>query len=166
MSAPKPGQPHGSTHTIIGVVSDTHGHLPVDVAMALEGVDLILHAGDIDTPHVFELLSQLAPVQAVRGNMDQGNWARSLPVTLPVELPGALIYVLHDLARLDLDPAAAGMRVVVSGHTHRAAIEQRGRVLFLNPGSACFPRGAEPRSIARLEVSPQGLVPAIIALDR
>jgi hypothetical protein len=150
---------------VVGIVSDTHGHLSLEAAQALDGVDLILHAGDIDTPRVLDLLSQLAPVQAVRGNMDHGSWARSLPAMLPLTVARATIYIVHDLSRIDLEPMAAGIHVVISGHTHRSALERRGGVLYLNPGSASFPRHGTSSTVARLVVNAEGLEPEIIRLE-
>ena len=120
---------------LIGVISDTHGHLRAEVAEVLKGVDLIIHAGDIGKPQVLAALGKIAPVHAVRGNMD-GHWAFGLPETEIVEVGNLLLYVLHDVFRLDIDPAATGVVAVIHGHTHTAAIENRKGVLYLNPGSA------------------------------
>ena len=137
----------------IGVISDTHGNLGTGTRAALQGADVILHAGDFDTPEVLDQLEKLAPVIAVRGNMDYGNWANPLPVTDMVELGGVYLYLLHNLNALDLDPAAAGIQIVVSGHTHQAAAIQSNGVLFLNPGSPTSPRyGSEP-SVAMLRLN-------------
>jgi putative phosphoesterase len=138
---------------LMGVISDTHGHLPPPAVSALRRVDVILHAGDIDTPAVFQTLQGLAPLVAVRGNMDRGPWAADLAPAEILTLGGLQVYLLHDLLSLDLEPAAAGIRLVVSGHTHRPAAENRGDVLLLNPGSAALPRGGRPASLAlvRLE---------------
>ena len=118
-----------------GIISDTHGRLIRGVAKTFEGVDLIIHAGDIGNSAVLEDLRGIAPVHAVRGNMD-GGWAFGLPATQIVEIGEVLLYVLHDLNKMDLDPAAAGLSAVINGHTHKAAIAWRDGVLFLNPGSA------------------------------
>ncbi len=138
---------------LVGVISDTHGHLSPPAVSALRRVDVILHAGDIDTPAVFQALQALAPLVAVRGNMDRGPWAADLAPAEIVTLGGLQVYLVHDLLGLDLDPAAADIRLVVSGHTHRPAAENRGDVLLLNPGSAALPRGGRPASLAlvRLE---------------
>jgi putative phosphoesterase len=120
---------------LIGVISDTHGHLRAEVAEVLKGVDLIIHAGDIGKPQVLAALGKIAPVHAVRGNMD-GHWAFGLPETEIVEVGNLLLYVLHDVFRLDIDPAATGVVAVIHGHTHTAAIENRKGILYLNPGSA------------------------------
>ena len=120
---------------LIGVISDTHGHLRAEVAEVLKGEDLIIHAGDIGKPQVLAALGKIAPVHAVRGNMD-GHWAFGLPETEIVEVGNLLLYVLHDVFRLDIDPAATGVVAVIHGHTHTAAIENRKGILYLNPGSA------------------------------
>lgn len=119
----------------VGVLSDTHGYVSPQVLAALSGVDLIVHAGDAGTYAVLETLRKLAPLVAVRGNVDRGAWARVLPLTTVVELGPFSAYVLHNLALLDLDPRAAGFDMVISGHTHRRCFEKRNGVCYLNPGS-------------------------------
>lgn len=123
----------------VGLVADTHGLLRPEVKALLRGSDFIIHAGDICAPTILEELAELAPVTAVRGNCDQGPWAERLPWTAGLRLGGVLIHVVHDLGQLDLDPGARGIRVVVSGHSHRPSAQERGGVLFVNPGS-CGPR--------------------------
>ena len=146
---------------LVGIISDTHGHLPPEVAEAFAGVDLIIHAGDIGNNEVLEALRAIAPVHAVRGNMD-GGWAHDLPVTEVVEIGEVLIYVLHDAYLLNLDPAAAGFVAVINGHTHRAAVEKRKGVLFLNPGSAS-PHSSSG-TVALLRVRGTSLVPEVVKL--
>ena len=148
----------------IGIISDTHGFLSDDAAKALKGVDQILHAGDIDGPEVLNALADIAPVAAVRGNMDHGSWAESLHMADLISLDGILIYMVHDLTTLDLDPVAAGVKVVVSGHTHQADIHFKHDVLYLNPGSASHGRYGTASSIAILELSSNRLQPRIILL--
>ncbi len=121
--------------TRLGIVSDTHGLVRPEVLATLEGVDRILHAGDVGSPEVLDTLARLAPVHAVRGNVDRGPWAADLPLTDVVEVEGVLLYLLHDVAELDLDPATAGFSAVISGHSHRPSLAERGGVTFLNPGS-------------------------------
>jgi hypothetical protein len=121
---------------LVGVISDTHGHLPGEAMKALESVDIIIHAGDVGGPDVLTALHGIAPVYAVRGNMDAGRWASELPETQVVEVGEALLYVIHDGHDLDLDPQAAGFSAVISGHTHRPLIDRQQGVLFLNPGTA------------------------------
>jgi len=137
----------------IGLISDTHGLLRPQALRALEGADLIIHAGDVGNPEILETLNTLAPVFAVRGNVDTGPWALALPENEVIETAAATIYVLHDVHALDLDPVAAGFQMIVSGHSHKPArTEQRG-VLFLNPGSAGPRRFDLPVTVARLDVS-------------
>jgi uncharacterized protein len=137
---------------LIGVISDTHGLMRPEALDALRGVDRIIHAGDVGSPAVLEALGRLAPVTAVRGNNDRDRWADALPLTAVVEAPGALIYVLHDLGELDLDPRAAGFRVVVAGHSHQPKQQERDGVLYFNPGSAGPRRFRLPIALGRLVV--------------
>lgn len=136
----------------IGLISDTHGLLRPEALRALEGSDLIIHAGDVGDPEILEKLKTLAPVFAVRGNVDTDPWAQALPETEVVEAGPATIYILHDLHTLDLDPAAAGFQIVVSGHSHQPARTERGGVLYLNPGSAGPRRFQLPVTVALLHV--------------
>ncbi len=137
----------------IGVISDTHGLLRPEAVRALEGSDLIIHAGDVGDPEILATLKTIAPVFAVRGNVDTQEWARSLPETEVVETASMTIYVLHDVHDLDLDPVAAGFQIVISGHSHKPGQMLHKGVLFLNPGSAGPRRFDLPVSIARLDVS-------------
>jgi putative phosphoesterase len=139
----------------IGLISDTHGLLRGEAVEALRGSDLILHAGDVGDPGILDALRAVAPVVVVRGNVDEDAWASALPVTAVAETESASIYMLHDLKELDLDPVAAGFRVVVSGHSHKPArIERRG-VLYVNPGSAGPKRFSLPTTVARLDLGVQ-----------
>jgi len=140
---------------LIGLISDTHGVLRQEALRALEGSHIIIHAGDVGDPSILESLKEIAPVFAVRGNVDTEPWARTLPETEVVEEGGATLYVLHDVHALDLDPAAAGFQIVVSGHSHKPAREERGGVVFVNPGSAGPRRFDLPVTIARLHLSAQ-----------
>ena len=149
----------------VGVISDTHGLLRPEAVEALRGTVLILHAGDVGDRRVLESLEAVAPVRAVRGNMDWGPVSALLPETAAVNVGGHRLYVIHDLERLALDPAAAGFDAVISGHTHRPLVEWRGGVLYLNPGSAGPRRGSLPVSLALLEVEPSGLRARIVALE-
>jgi putative phosphoesterase len=138
---------------IIGVISDTHGLLRPDAVAALRGADRIVHAGDIGGPEILAALAALAPLTAVRGNNDKGAWASALPVTEVVEAGGGLlVYVVHNVAELDIDPAAGGFRVVVAGHSHRPASEENDGVLWFNPGSAGPRRFRLPVAVGRLIV--------------
>lgn len=144
--------PEQRTIMKIGVLSDTHGHLDNHITDALIDTDLILHAGDIDGPEVLQTLGKIATVVPVRGNMDYGAWAHDMPREEFVDLGSVLIYIIHDLNHISLDPAAADIRIVISGHTHRPEIMKNNGVLYLNPGSASFPRGGFNASIALIEI--------------
>ncbi len=148
----------------IGIVSDTHGLVRPGLLEALPGAEMITHAGDVGGPEVLEVLRAHAPVVAVRGNMDGGPWARGLCETEVVEIGGSLLYVLHDANEIDLDPAAAGFRAVISGHSHRPSLSRRKGVLFLNPGSAGPRRFRLPVSAAILCVGGESLESEFIEL--
>ena len=151
----------------VGIISDTHGMLTHQALDALNGVDQILHAGDIGAPEVLRLLSAVAPVHAVRGNMDGGDWCQGLPYTDMVELDATTFYLLHDLNTLDLDPPSAGVRVVVHGHTHQAADKSHDGVLYFNPGSASRPGNpGGPLSLGILEIANGRIDRRIIILNR
>ena len=137
----------------VGVISDTHGLVRPGAKEFLQGSDLIIHAGDICAAKVLAELASIAPVTAVRGNNDKGEWARHLQETEFIEVGGIFIYVIHDLADLDIDPEAAGVRVVVSGHSHRPLLEEKGSVMYLNPGSAGPRRFRLPISLAEITIS-------------
>lgn len=151
---------------VIGLISDTHGLLRPAALQALVGSDLIVHAGDIGDESLLTQLASVSPVVAVRGNADKGEWARRLPTSEAVEVRAGWLYVLHDLADLDLDPSVAGFRVVVAGHTHRPKIERRGDVLYVNPGSAGPARLDLPVTVARLDIDGGELRPTLIELPR
>ncbi len=136
----------------IGLISDTHGLVRPEALVALRGAHHLVHAGDIGTPAVLDALRALAPLTAIRGNNDLGPWARAIPVTDLVRFDAVSVYVLHDLGQLDLDPAATGIRVVVSGHSHQPRVAERGGVLYVNPGSAGPRRFRLPVSVAILEI--------------
>jgi putative phosphoesterase len=150
---------------IIGLISDTHGQLYEEAFNALKGVDAIVHAGDVGGLEILKALNTIAPVNAVRGNMDGGPWASSLPLADMITFEEYSFYVLHDLYRLDLDPPAAGIHVVVSGHTHRSSIETINGVLYFNPGSASQRRHGRPLSVGRIQIAENGPTPEIIHLD-
>ncbi len=152
------------TTRIIGVISDTHGLVRPEALRALKGADLLIHAGDIGSPEVIEALKSIASVVAVRGNIDRGEWACDLPETEVVEFGDLLIYVLHDVMKLDLDPDKAGFCAVISGHSHCPSKTRRNGVLFLNPGSAGPRRFKLPVSIARLRVKGASVDAEVIEL--
>ena len=136
---------------MIGLISDTHGLLRQEALRALEGSDLIIHAGDVGDPKILEELRRLAPVVAVRGNIDTGTWSADLPETAVVQAGSALIYVLHDIKALDLKPTAAGIAMVASGHSHKPSREEREGILYVNPGSAGPRRFNLPVTVARVD---------------
>ncbi len=146
----------------LGVIADTHGLLRPEATGALAGCEAIVHAGDVGKPAVLEALADIAPVTAIRGNVDR--WADELPDTEVLRFAGRQIYLLHDLNTLDLDPAAAGFDVVVSGHSHRPKISRDNGVLYLNPGSAGPRRFRLPVTLARLEVGADGVEARIVEL--
>ena len=138
---------------LIGVISDTHGLLRPEAVEALRGSEHIIHAGDVGAPEVLDQLRSIAPVTAIRGNIDKAKWARTLPETEVVELDGVSIHILHDLSQLDLKPEAAGFQVVIYGHSHIPKQETRNGVLYFNPGSAGPRRFKLPISVGKLHVS-------------
>jgi uncharacterized protein len=138
--------------TRIGLISDTHGLLRPQALEALRGSELILHAGDVGKSEILKALRELAPVIAVRGNVDTSEWARALPETAVAEAGNVLIYILHDVHALDLNPAAAGFHVIVSGHSHQPGKSERDGVLYVNPGSAGPRRFQLPVTVARLNL--------------
>ena len=139
-------------HTL-GVISDTHGLLRPEAVAALAGVERIVHAGDIGSPDVLAALGRLAPVTAVRGNNDRGDWAAGIADTEVVEVGGVSLYVLHDLHELDLDPRAAGFAAIIAGHSHQPRQETRDGVVYFNPGSAGPRRFRLPVSLGRLTIA-------------
>ena len=148
--------PHrrGPAHALrVGVISDTHGLLRREAVAALEGAELIIHAGDIGGPEVLAQLRGLGPTTAVRGNVDTQGWAAALPETASVQVGAVRLWVLHDISQLDVDLAAAGFAAVIYGHSHRPAIEERDGILRINPGSAGPRRFRLPVTVARLVVS-------------
>ena len=149
----------------IGVISDTHGLLRNEALEELQGSDLIIHAGDVGSLAVLDKLRKLAPVVAVRGNMDRGDWTENLRSCEVVGAAGTHLYVLHDLAALDLDPAGAGMAAVIYGHSHRPSIREKNGVLYLNPGSAGPKRFTLPVTLARIVVRDGKPAGEIIELD-
>jgi uncharacterized protein len=148
----------------IGVISDTHGLVRPEVLHALRGVDHILHAGDLGSPMVLDALRNVAPVTAVRGNVDHEEWARSLPASTVVELQGVDFYLLHNLHDLDLDPLAAGFAVVISGHSHHPRQEWVNGVLYFNPGAAGPRRFRLPVSLGEITLSGKEISSRLVTL--
>jgi hypothetical protein len=149
----------------IGVISDTHGLLRPEALAALRGADHILHAGDVGDPAILDALRKIAPVTAISGNIDTSGPCAQLPATEFIELGGHNIYMLHNLAALDLDPAAAGVSAVISGHSHQPKIERRRGVLYFNPGSAGPRRFSLPISLGFLEITAKTITPLLIELQ-
>jgi uncharacterized protein len=137
----------------LGLISDTHGLLREEALRALRGSDLILHSGDVGAPEILEKLREIAPVVAVRGNVDTEAWAQTLPMQEVIEAGPARIYMLHILKDLDLDPAAAEFSIVVSGHSHKPGQETKRGVLYVNPGSAGPKRFNLPITVAKLNLA-------------
>ena len=149
----------------IGIISDTHGLVSQRVVKSFKDVDLIVHAGDVGKPEVLKTLQAIARVYPVRGNVDSGKWTENLPETEVVKVGQVYLYVLHDVNALDLDPAAVGFNVVISGHSHVPKIEERNGVLFLNPGSAGARRFKYPVSMAFLYVNGVSIDAEIVELE-
>lgn len=137
----------------IGLISDTHGLLRSEAVAALQGCAQIIHAGDIGKPQVLDGLRAIAPLEAIRGNIDTADWAQVLPERLDLRIGGLTLHVLHDLKQLDIDPLAAGVDVVIAGHSHKPKVERRDGVLYVNPGSAGPRRFSLPISLALLELN-------------
>jgi putative phosphoesterase len=146
------------------VVSDTHGLIRPEALHALRDSDLIIHCGDVGEPSVLETLRTIAPVRAIRGNNDHGAWADRLPEHDLVKIGSQSIYVLHNLAELEVDLEARGVTAVVSGHSHKPVVERRGGVLFLNPGSAGTRRFKLPVTVATLALRAGRWMPRIVPL--
>jgi putative phosphoesterase len=148
----------------VGLISDTHGLVRDEAVAALKGCSHILHAGDIDDPEVLEQLRRIAPVTAVRGNNDRGDWAREIPEYEVVEFGAVTVYLRHDEAELDVDPKAAGFRVMMFGHSHKPRVEERDGVLYVNPGSAGPRRFKLPVAVGELLIEDNRVRARIIEL--
>ncbi len=149
---------------MIGVISDTHGLLRPEAIEHLQGCDLIIHAGDVNHQEILDQLSKIAPVKVVRGNVDYGEFGASLPHSEVVEYQGHSIYVIHDIGDLQIDPKAAGFRMVIYGHSHIPKIEHRNGVIFFNPGSAGHRRFTLPITAGKIRIIDGDLVPEITPL--
>lgn len=159
------GTSRGAVTVLLGVISDTHGLLRPQATAALTGCDLIIHAGDVGTPAILDALRAIAPIVAVRGNVD-GSWASGLHEVEVVEVAGRHLYVLHQVDRLDLDPAAAGLDAVIYGHSHKPSADVKRGVLYLNPGSAGPRRFTLPITLVRLRVGSGPLEPEFVHLEK
>jgi uncharacterized protein len=150
---------------IVGVISDTHGLLRPEALDMLRGSEHIIHAGDIGAPEIVPALEKIAPVTAIRGNVDHQAWCRKFHETEVVELAGFHIYILHDVNALDLNPKAAGFAAVISGHSHKPGQEMKDGVLYFNPGSAGPRRFKLPITVGRLEISGGKLAATVLSLE-
>jgi putative phosphoesterase len=146
----------------VGVISDTHGLLRPEAIVAMRGFDHILHAGDIGDPAILDQLRRLAPLTAIRGNIDRSGRCAQLPATEWIQLVGHKLYMLHDINELDLNPVAAGIAAIISGHSHKPSIGWRDGVLYFNPGSAGPRRFKLPTSVGILEMQDRGIEPRIV----
>jgi len=151
---------------LVGVISDTHGRLPQSVLTAFNGVDLIIHAGDIGKAEVLGSLDQVAPTIGVRGNMDMGSWASHLTKQEIIIISNSTLCVLHDVFRLELNSDPSPYDAVISGHTHRPMVEKQNGVLYLNPGSAVQPRYGYPASVALLRIRGNSIGARLIELEK
>jgi hypothetical protein len=149
---------------VVGIISDTHGLLRPEAIEALSAVDQILHAGDVGDPRILDALRAIAPLTAIRGNVDVSGVCGSLPSTDAVDLGGRLFYLVHALADLDISPQAAGVAVVVYGHSHRAEVRDQAGVMYLNPGSAGPRRFNLPVTLAKVELTADSMRIRIIPL--
>lgn len=150
---------------LIGIISDTHGLLRPEALEHLRGSDHIIHAGDIGSPEIIPKLQEIAPVTAISGNVDTQAGARIFPETAVVELAGKLIYIIHDLNALDLNPQAAGFAAVISGHSHQPRLETKNGVLYFNPGSAGPRRFKLPVSLGRLKIQGAAIQAEILEIQ-
>lgn len=150
---------------LIGLISDTHGLLRPEALAALQGCERIIHAGDIGKPAVLDGLRALAPLEVIRGNIDTADWAQALPDRLDLHIGDRRLHVLHDLKELDIDPQAAGIDLVIAGHSHQPKIERRDGVLYINPGSAGPRRFRLPISLALLRLEGGNAQAELIRLD-
>jgi uncharacterized protein len=150
---------------IVGVISDTHGLLRPEAVEMLRGSEHIIHAGDIGAPEIIPELRKIAPVTAIRGNVDHQDWSRIFPETEVVELAGLHIYILHDVNAIDLNPKAAGFAAVISGHSHKPHQAMKDGVLYFNPGSAGPRRFKLPITVGRLEIDGGTLTASVLPLE-
>ena len=154
-----------SARIVIGVISDTHGLLRPEAFAALRGSNYIIHAGDIGDPDILSKLAEIAPVIAIRGNVDHDTWTRKIPETNVLEVGGLSIYILHNLAMLDLKPEASGFSTVIYGHTHVPKQELKNKVLYFNPGAAGPKRFKLPVSVGKLIIENGNIQATTITLD-
>ena len=151
---------------LIGIISDTHGHLPRSVSKTFKNTDLIIHAGDIGGPEIIDALEKIAPLRAVRGNMDMGQWAIRLKRTDTIKIGNKQLYVIHDAYHLNSQAPSNNYHAVIYGHTHRPQVDKQQGILFVNPGSAVQPRYGYPPSVAVLEIKADTIKARLIDLTR
>jgi uncharacterized protein len=156
---------NNKTNHRIGLISDTHGLVRQEALGSLVGAEVVVHAGDIGKPDVIRALETVAPVKAIRGNNDYGDWARRFPESTVIEVAGIKIYVVHDVNEMKFDPASAGFNVVVSGHSHQPSVQRREGVLYVNPGSAGPRRFKLPIAVGRLSIRGATIDAQIIELS-
>lgn len=149
----------------LGVISDTHGLLRPEAVAALQGSEYIIHAGDIGSEEIIPALEAIAPVAAIRGNIDKASWTKKYPVEDTIELENHLIYVIHDVNEINLSPAKAKISLVISGHSHKPGFKEKNGVIYLNPGSAGPRRFSLPISIATVEIATKKIIPQIHELQ-
>lgn len=155
--------PHSAK--LIGLISDTHGLIRPQALATLGGVDLIIHAGDVGKPEVLQSLKTIAPLVAIKGNVDKNGWAKSLPETKALNIGDVRVYLIHNVNELDFNPASRGYEVVISGHSHKPSVVTRDGVLFVNPGSAGPRRFKLPVAMAKLRLDGRNLRAKIIYLE-
>jgi putative phosphoesterase len=155
----------GNREQIVGLISDTHGLMRPEALDALEGVDLIVHAGDIGKPEVLKALKAVAPVVAIRGNNDTGAWAKPLPDTKRLKVADTKLYIIHNVKELACDPVGVGFQVIISGHSHKPSISTRDGVLFVNPGSAGPRRFKLPIAVGKLFIRRKKVEAELIELQ-
>lgn len=155
----------GNPEYLVGLISDTHGLVRSEALDALEGVDLIVHAGDIGKPEVLKALKTVAPVAAIRGNNDTGAWAKPLPETKLLKVADKKLYIIHNIKELTCDPVARGFQVIISGHSHKPSISTRDGVLFVNPGSAGPRRFKLPIAVGKLFIQRKKIEAELIELQ-
>jgi putative phosphoesterase len=153
------------SHKLIGLISDTHGLVRPQALAALQGVDFIIHSGDIGKAEVLQSLKMIAPLAAIKGNVDRDDWAMSLPNTKALKISDTKIYVIHNTNDLDIDPAARGYQVVISGHSHKPSVTTRDGVLFVNPGSAGPRRFRLPVALGKMRIDGGHVKAEIVFLD-
>ena len=157
---------HNKNSYLIGIISDTHGRLPQAVATVFQNVDLIIHAGDIGDPEIIAALKKIAPIAAVRGNMDMGAWTERLHRTETITIADKRVHVIHEFHNLDLKANDSEYHVVIYGHTHRPQVDKQRGVLYVNPGSAVQPRFGYPPSVALLEIDGDTLKAKLVDLSK